>query len=124
MARDSTVTRGSEYAELSAFVAVAKERSFRRAAARLGLSPSALSRVIRDLEDRLGTRLLNRTTRSVAPTDAGVALYERLAGAMEEITSAVAAVGAQSERPSGTLRLNLPNGVGLDRERAPDRQRH
>jgi DNA-binding transcriptional LysR family regulator len=85
--------RGAEYAELAAFVAVARERSFRRAATRLGLSPSALSRVIRGLEERLGTRLLNRTTRSVAPTDA------------------VAAVGEHNEKPSGTVRLNLPKLV-------------
>ncbi len=103
--------RGTEYAELSAFVEVARERSFRRAAARLKLSPSALSRVIRGLEERLGTRLLNRTTRSVAPTDAGIELYERLAGAMEEISLAVASVGEHTDKPSGTLRLNLPKLV-------------
>jgi DNA-binding transcriptional LysR family regulator len=100
--------RGTEYAELAAFVAVARERSFRRAAARLGLSPSALSRVIRGLEERLGTRLLNRTTRSVAPTDEGMKLYERLDGAMSEITHAVAAVGEHNDKPSGSIRLNLP----------------
>jgi len=103
--------RGTEYAELSAFVEVARERSFRRAAARLGLSPSALSRVIRGLEERLGTRLLNRTTRSVAPTDAGTELYERLAGAMAEISQAVASVGEHTDKPSGKLRLNLPKLV-------------
>jgi DNA-binding transcriptional LysR family regulator len=103
--------RGAEYAELAAFVAVARERSFRRAATRLGLSPSALSRVIRGLEERLGTRLLNRTTRSVAPTDEGTRLYDRLEGAMSEISDAVAAVGEHNEKPSGTVRLNLPKLV-------------
>ncbi len=100
--------RGNEYAELAAFVAVARERSFARASVRLGLSRSALSHTIRDLEERLGARLLNRTTRSVAPTEAGTALYDRLAPAFAEITGAVGAVSAFHERPSGMVRLNLP----------------
>lgn len=100
--------RGSEFAELSAFVAIAKERNFRRAATRLGVSPSALSHTMRALEERLGTKLLNRTTRSVAPTDAGLVLLDRLSPAMAEIDSAVAGVGAFRDRPSGKLRLNLP----------------
>jgi DNA-binding transcriptional LysR family regulator len=100
--------RGSDYAELAAFVVVARERSFRRAAARLGLSPSGLSHTIRELEEGLGTRLLNRTTRSVAPTDAGQALYSRLAPAFEDILSAVNAARSTRDRPSGTVRLNLP----------------
>jgi DNA-binding transcriptional LysR family regulator len=100
--------RGAEYAELAAFVAVTKERSFRRAASRLGLSPSALSHTIRELEERLGAKLLNRTTRSTAPTEAGRVLYDRLAPAFADITGAVEAVRALGERPSGTVRLNLP----------------
>ncbi|MCP3142652.1 LysR family transcriptional regulator [Pyxidicoccus xibeiensis] len=100
--------RGTEYAELAAFVAVAQERSFRRASARLGLSPSALSHSIRGLEERLGARLLNRTTRSVAPTEAGLRLLERLEPAFVEISGAVEAVNAFSARPSGTVRLNVP----------------
>ncbi|MFP2925647.1 LysR family transcriptional regulator [Pyxidicoccus sp. 3LG] len=100
--------RGAEYAELAAFVAVAQERSFRRASSRLGLTPSALSHAIRGLEERLGTRLLNRTTRSVAPTDAGQRLLERLEPAFADISGAVEAVSAFSERPSGTVRLNVP----------------
>ena len=100
--------RGADYAELAAFVAVAQERSFRRASVRLGLSPSALSHSIRELEERLGARLLNRTTRSVAPTHAGLALLDRLAPAFAEIAGAVGALGAFHERPSGTVRLNLP----------------
>ena len=100
--------RGTEYAELAAFVAVAQERSFRRASVRLGLSPSALSHAIRELEERLGAKLLNRTTRSVAPTDAGLSLLDRLAPAFAEIAGAVGAVSAFRDRPSGTVRVNLP----------------
>ncbi|EYF00313.1 LysR family transcriptional regulator [Chondromyces apiculatus] len=100
--------RGTEYADLAAFVAVAQERSFRRASARLGLSPSALSHTIRALEERLGAKLLNRTTRSVAPTEAGLSLLQRLAPAFADITSAVEGVNAFRERPTGTLRLNVP----------------
>lgn len=99
---------GTEFGELAAFVAVADERSFRRAAVRLGTSPSALSRTIRSLEGRLGARLLNRTTRSVAPTEAGQALRERLAPAVADIEAAVRDVVAGQERPRGTVRLNLP----------------
>lgn len=70
--------KGAEFAELSASGAVATELSFRRAADKLGMSPSAISHTIAALEQRLGARLLNRTTRSVAPTEAGLALVERL----------------------------------------------
>ena len=71
--------RGSEFAELKAFAAVVERASFARAAEHLGLSPSALSQTIRLLEERLGTRLLNRTTRSVAPTATGEQLHARIA---------------------------------------------
>ena len=104
----TTIVRGTEFAELTAFLAVAKERSFRRAAAQLGLSPSALSHTIRELEARLGTRLLNRTTRSVSPTEAGLALFNRIEPAVAEIESAVGSFGVFQLRPSGKLRLNLP----------------
>lgn len=100
--------RGAEYAELAAFVAVAQERSFRRASVRLGLSPSALGHTVRELEERLGAKLLNRTTRSVAPTDAGLSLLDRLAPAFADITGAVEAMSAFRDQPSGTVRLNLP----------------
>jgi DNA-binding transcriptional LysR family regulator len=100
--------RGSEFAELTDFMAVAQERSFRHAAKRLGLSPSALSHSIRELEERLGARLLNRTTRSVAPTQAGQALYDRLRPAIEEIETAVVEVGDFHAKPSGRVRVNLP----------------
>jgi DNA-binding transcriptional LysR family regulator len=100
--------RGNEFAELTAFLTVAKERSFRRAAKRLGFSPSALSHTIRELEERLGTRLLNRTTRSVAPTEAGLVLFNRIEPALAEIESAVGAFSDFNLRPSGRLRINLP----------------
>ncbi|WP_131120089.1 LysR family transcriptional regulator [Lichenihabitans psoromatis] len=100
--------RGSEYAELTAFLAVAQERSFRRAALRLGLSPSALSHTIRGLEERLGAKLLHRTTRSVAPTEAGQDLHDRLAPSFADTAGAVAGVRAAGGQPSGTVRLNLP----------------
>jgi DNA-binding transcriptional LysR family regulator len=100
--------KGAEYAELMAFMAVAEERSFRRAAKRLGLSPSALSHTIRTLEERLGARLLNRTTRSVAPTHAGQALSDRLRPAIADMEGAVRDVGAYQAQPRGVVRVNLP----------------
>src|SRR5579859_3915115 len=75
---DRYTMRGSEFAELKAFAAIVERSSFARAAGHLGLSASALSQTIRQLETRLGVRLLNRTTRSVAPTAAGARLYERV----------------------------------------------
>jgi DNA-binding transcriptional LysR family regulator len=100
--------RGTEYAELAAFLAIAEERNFRRAARRLSMSPSALSHSMRDLEERLGARLLNRTTRSVAPTEAGANLLGRLAPAFAEIAAALEVVHAFRDRPSGTIRVNMP----------------
>ena len=82
--------RGSEFAELKAFAAVVERASFARAAEHLGLSPSALSQTIRQLEARLGVRLLNRTTRSVAPTAAGARLHERIAPMIRDMDDAVA----------------------------------
>jgi len=98
--------RGSEFAELKAFAAVVERASFARAADHLGLSPSALSQTIRQLEARLGVRLLNRTTRSVAPTEAGSRLHERIAPVMQEMDAAVAAAVAATGRTAGTLRIN------------------
>lgn len=98
--------RGSEFAELKAFVAVVDRSSFARAADHLGVSRSALSQIIRQLESRLQVRLLNRTTRSVAPTQSGRRLHARIAPMFRELDDAVAqAVGATS-RPAGTLRIN------------------
>jgi len=82
--------RGSDFAELKAFAAVVERASFARAAEHLGLSPSALSQTIRQLEARLGTRLLNRTTRSVAPTVTGEQLYGRIAPLIRDMAEAVA----------------------------------
>lgn len=100
--------RGAEFSELRAFAAVAQERSFRKAAARIGVTPSALSHIVRALEERLSAKLLHRTTRSVAPTEAGSVLLSRLVPAMAEIEEAVSEVGVFSDRPRGRLRLNLP----------------
>lgn len=98
--------RGSEFAELKAFAAVVERASFARAADHLGLTPSALSQTIRLLEVRLGVRLLNRTTRSVAPTNAGSRLYERIAPMLLEMDAAVAEAVAATGRTAGTLRIN------------------
>jgi DNA-binding transcriptional LysR family regulator len=98
--------RGSEFAELKAFSAIVERASFARAADHLGLSPSALSQTIRGLEARLGVRLLNRTTRSVAPTSAGSRLYERIAPMMVEMDLAIAEAVAATGRTAGTLRIN------------------
>ncbi len=98
----------NELAELSAFATVSEERSFTRAAARLGLSQSALSHSIRGLEKRLGIQLLARTTRSVSPTAAGTALLQELAPSLERIERAVAETRKQRESPSGRIRLIIP----------------
>jgi DNA-binding transcriptional LysR family regulator len=98
--------RGSEFAELKAFVAVVERASFARAADHLGMSRSALSQVIRQLESRLGVRLLNRTTRSVAPTEPGRRLHERIAPMLREMDDAVAQAVDATSRTAGTLRIN------------------
>ncbi|WP_342362280.1 LysR family transcriptional regulator [Terrarubrum flagellatum] len=98
--------RGSEHAELRAFAAITEHGGFARAAAQLGVSPSALSQTIRALEERLGVRLLNRTTRSVAPTEAGARLLERLLPAFADLDAAVADVRSSGGVPSGTLRIS------------------
>ncbi len=94
-----------ELSVLSAFLAVAEERSFTRAAKRLGVTPSALSHAIRELEERLGVRLLARTTRSVAPTDAGAQLIARLRPALGDIRGAVDQITGLRDRPAGRVRL-------------------
>lgn len=91
--------------DLLAFVAVGRERSFTRAAAKLGVSQSALSHTIRALEERIGVRLLTRTTRSVAPTEAGERLLRTLAPRFEEIDAALEAVRELRDKPAGTIRI-------------------
>src|SRR6185312_660473 len=91
--------------DLIAFLAVARERSFTRAAAQLGVSQSALSHTIRALETRLGFRLLTRTTRSVAPTEAGERLLRTVGPRFDEIDSELAALSALREKPAGTIRI-------------------
>jgi DNA-binding transcriptional LysR family regulator len=91
--------------DLLAFLAVARERSFTRAAAQIGVSQSALSHTIRGLEERLGLRLLTRTTRSVAPTEAGERLLRALGPAFDQIDSTLAGLSEFREKPSGTIRI-------------------
>lgn len=88
-----------------AFLAVAREQSFTRAAAKVGVSQSALSHTIRQLEERLGIRLLTRTTRSVSPTEAGERLLQTLGPRFEEIEAAIEALSELKEKPSGTIRI-------------------
>lgn len=95
----------SELNDLLAFASVARERSFTRAAALLGMSPSALSHAMRGLEERLGVRLLARTTRSVAPTDAGERLLRSLGPALTEIESGLEAMADWRDKPAGTVRI-------------------
>src|SRR5580658_1622488 len=92
--------------DLSAFVAVARERSFTKAAAKLGVSQSALSHTIRGLEERLGLRLLTRTTRSVSPTDAGERLVNTVGPRFEEIEGEIAALSELRGKPAGTIRIS------------------
>jgi len=94
-----------DLADLSAFVAVAREKSFTRAAAQLGVTPSALSHCMRALEERLGVRLLNRTTRSVTPTEAGERMLRSVAFHLDEIETHVAALNDLRERPAGNIRI-------------------
>lgn len=92
--------------DLSAFAAIVAHRSFRKAADELGLSPSTLSHMMRTLEARMGVRLLHRTTRSVAPTEAGARLVARLQPLLRELDLALDDVGSFARGPSGTLRIN------------------
>ena len=97
--------------DILAFLAVAQERSFTRAAARLGVSQSALSHTVRGLETRLGVRLLNRTTRSVSPTEAGERLVQNVAPRLQEIEGEIAAVADLGEKPAGTIRITAIDHV-------------
>jgi DNA-binding transcriptional LysR family regulator len=95
--------------DLDAFCTVARHRNFRRAARELRISPSALSENLRELEDRLGVRLLNRTTRSVAPTEAGERLLGRLTPALRDVRDAISDTQSQRDVPAGRLRLTVPS---------------
>src|SRR5580693_4050984 len=99
--------RGSEFAELKAFAAVVERASFARAADHLGLSRSALSQTIRQLEGRLGVRLLNRTTRSVAPTAAGERLLAQIRPLLDDFNVAFESINAFRDKPAGLLRLTV-----------------
>ncbi|MDB5643414.1 MAG: HTH-type transcriptional regulator DmlR, partial [Hyphomicrobiales bacterium] len=97
--------RRDEVGDLTAFLAVAEEQSFTRAAAKLGTSQSALSYTVQRLESRLGIRLLTRTTRSVAPTHAGQDLLTTLGPALAEIEAKLSALTELREKPAGTVRI-------------------
>ncbi|WP_372095155.1 LysR family transcriptional regulator [Tistrella mobilis] len=103
-----------ELGDLMAFVAVAEERSFTRAAARMGTSQSALSHTIRRLEERMGVRLLTRTTRNVAPTHAGEQLLATLRPAFDDIEARIRAVSVLGDRPTGTIRITASRQAAMD----------
>jgi DNA-binding transcriptional LysR family regulator len=105
--RKGQTMRGTQFAQLTAFVAVAEHRSFTRAAEHLGLSTPSLSQAIRYLEEGFGVRLLNRTTRSVALTDAGEQLLSQLSPVLEGVDNAIDAVNAFRDKPAGTIRLTV-----------------
>jgi DNA-binding transcriptional LysR family regulator len=97
--------RGTEFAEMSAFAAIAEHRSFARAATQLGIGRSTLSQNLRALEERLGVRLLNRTTRSVALTEAGARLLARVRPSLAELNAAVSELAGYRQGPTGLLRI-------------------
>lgn len=106
--------RREELADLAAFMAVAEERSFTRAAARLGTSQSALSHTVRRLETRLGVRLLARTTRSVVATQAGERLLATLRPALDDIDAEIAALSELRDKPAGTIRITSTGQAARD----------
>ncbi|CAN5413305.1 LysR family transcriptional regulator [soil metagenome] len=97
--------------DLSAFLSVVRAGGFRQAAKGTGVSASSLSAAIRRLEEGMGVRLLNRTTRSISATEAGARLVERIGPAIREVEAAVDGVNAFRDRPAGTLKLNVPGSV-------------
>jgi DNA-binding transcriptional LysR family regulator len=97
--------------DILVFLAVARERSFTRAAAKLGMTQSALSHIVRALEARMGVRLLTRTTRSVSPTEAGERLLQNVAPRLEEIEAEIAAVSELGDKPAGTVRITAIDHV-------------
>jgi len=104
----------ADLADLNAFLVIERLRSFTKAAVELGISTSALSHAMRNLEERLGVRLLNRTSRTVSPTDAGVSLAKRLQVGFDEISGALEEINKHRDRPVGRLRINtLSDGARL-----------
>lgn len=97
-----------DLSDLDAFLTVVRAKGFRDAARSSGASPSGLSEAVRRLETRLGVRLLNRTTRSVSPTEAGQRLLERIGPALSEVEASLDVVNTFRDRPAGTLKLNVP----------------
>src|SRR2546423_2023977 len=97
---------------LAVFVAVAEERSFTKAGRRLGVSPSAMSHAIRGLEESVGVRLLSRTTRSVAPTEAGERLLAPLRPGLADIQEALDQISELRDKPAGCVRLLVPRLAG------------
>ena len=97
--------------DILVFLAVARERSFTRAAAQLGMTQSALSHIIRGLEERLGVRLLTRTTRSVSPTEAGERLLQNVGPRLEEIEAEIAAISDLGDKPAGLVRITAVDNV-------------
>ncbi|MGC7402890.1 LysR substrate-binding domain-containing protein [Pandoraea pneumonica] len=121
--------RGSEFADIRAFVTVAEQGAFARAANALAVSPSALSQTIRSLEERLGVRLFNRTTRSISLTEAGNALFARMQPLLVEFSAALDEVNHYRDRPAGTLKVCAPQMaiihllrpmLGVFQEKYPD----
>lgn len=102
----------NDFSTLAAFLAVAEERSFTRAARRYGVSPSAMSHAIRGLEEDIGVRLLSRTTRSVAPTEAGEQLLVRLRPALTDVQEALDQLAGLRDKPAGRVRLLIPRVAG------------
>lgn len=100
--------RTPNFAEVTAFITIADRRSFARAAKELGMAPSTLSQMIRGLEERLGIRLLNRTTRSVAPTEAGERLLSQLRPLLDDYAQILESLNAFRDKPAGSLRLTVP----------------
>src|ERR671920_850032 len=100
--------RRENVSDLLAFLAVARERSFTKAGAKLGVSQSALSHTIRGLEERLGLRLLTRTTRSVSPTEAGERLLRTVGPRLDEIEDEIEALSELREKPAGAIRGTAP----------------
>src|SRR3954463_12448946 len=105
--------RREELVDLNAFVTVAEEQSFTRAAARLGTSQSALSYTVRRLETRLGIRLLTRTPRKVAPTEAGERLLRMLGPAFDTIAEGLSSISELREKPAGTIRITTSEHAAI-----------